>query len=329
MRRYTCPQCGNEIHFQNSSCVNCGSALQYDPSRDAFAVTGAPLCANSGLIGCNWVADPQSAGGLCACCGHTHVIPDLSQGPNLDYWTRLEQAKRLLFRSLIRLGLPMARGGGAGQALIFDLKADEVKLDGTVERSTTGHDNGLITINIEEADDAIREKNRTRLGEPYRTLIGHFRHEVGHFYWDVLVDDGGRLEDFRAVFGDEREDYAEALKAHYAGEDGAYAPGNFVTDYAASHPWEDFAETWAHYLHMLDGLETAEAYGIRPDTQDDAPFDPYTAADFDGIVKRWVPVTVAMNAMNRSIGNIDFYPFVMSKTIESKLRFIHALVRGG
>ena len=201
----------------------------------------------------------------------------------------------------------------------------------------TGHADGLITLNIAEADDAEREARRAALNEPYRTLLGHFRHEVGHHYWNLLVRDGGLLDEFRSMFGDERADYGESLQRHYA--DGAPADWQerHVTAYASAHPWEDFAETWSHYLHIVDTLETAGAFGmrVRPRLGGDeqamsaaVDFDPYVNGPFDRIVDAWLPLTYAVNSLNRSMGQPDLYPFVLGPAAIRKLGFIHALVHG-
>ena len=198
----------------------------------------------------------------------------------------------------------------------------------------TGHDNGLITIALTEADDVEREKMRTALHEPYRTLLGHFRHEIGHYYWDRLVDDGGRLDAFRALFGDDRADYAEALQRYY---DNGAPPDwqtRFVSAYAASHPWEDFAETWAHYLHIIDTLEIAGAFEIsvhpriaRTDALDaTVDFDPYRATDVHRLVDTWLPLSLALNSLNRAMGQPDLYPFVLSDPAIAKLGFVHDTV---
>ena len=199
----------------------------------------------------------------------------------------------------------------------------------------TGHDDGVVTIALAEADSAEMEKRRAELAEPYRSLLGHFRHEVGHHYWDILVRDGGKLEQCRAVFGDDSQDYEAALKRHY--EQGAPAdwPERFVSAYATSHPWEDFAETWAHYLHIVDTLETASAFGvkIKPAIDKDGAhsarldFDPYVVGTIDEIIDAWAPFVVAMNSVNRAMGRPDLYPFVLAPAVVEKLRFIHGLVR--
>ncbi len=201
----------------------------------------------------------------------------------------------------------------------------------------TGHDLGDITINIAEADDAERERRRTAMHEPYRTLLGHFRHEVGHYYWDRLVRDAPALIPYREIFGDEREDYGEALKKHYKDGPPTDWREHYVSAYATTHSWEDFAETWAHYLHIVDTLETARSFGIRVEPTGLAAaetlatkvdFSPYTADSIEPIVKAWVPLTFAINSLNRSMGLRDFYPFVLTPTIIEKLGFIHDLVHG-
>ena len=191
----------------------------------------------------------------------------------------------------------------------------------------------MITLNIAEADDPERERRRFSLGESYRSLVGHFRHELGHFFWDRLVRDADRLSEFRAVFGDEREDYAAALQRHYDAGPPANWQDAFISAYASSHPWEDFAETWAHYIHVVDALETARSYGINvranfetPGQEADLNFEPYAAASVAQLVRTWIPLTVAINGVNRSMGQPDLYPFVLSQSAERKLEFVHALI---
>jgi hypothetical protein len=298
-------------------------------------VDGYRPCSNRDLIGCNWVSDPASTTGLCQSCSHTIKIPDISIPEKRLQWSRLERAKRRLFYSLDKFNLPLGNEVSLVEGTLrFELLGDGIDPEGKKKRVMTGHDNGLITINIAEADDAIRERNRTAMGEPYRTLIGHFRHEVGHFYWDQLVDNAGMIDRFRAHFGDERRDYSEALKSYYDNGPAQNWANSFVSAYATAHPWEDFAETWAHYFHMVSGLETAYAYGLNPQSiqAGAAPLvqlmDPYHVDDPQQLMSHWVPITVAMNAMNRAIGNSDYYPFVLSTSVAQKLSFIHDLIRG-
>jgi hypothetical protein len=200
------------------------------------------------------------------------------------------------------------------------------------QRILTGHSNGTITLNIEEADEAERVRHKLDLGERYRTLLGHFRHEIGHYYWDLLIRDTPALTKYRALFGNEQKDYGEALKAYY--ENGAPADWaeHFISPYASAHPWEDWAETWAHYFHLMDTVETAYAFGIniKPSEVRNLPGirakinrDPYMVIDFQVVLAMWIPLTFAINSLNRSMGYEDFYPFVLSPQVMKKLSFIH------
>jgi hypothetical protein len=338
------------VYFDNTVCVSCGYPLGYLPERfemsaleadggrwKALAVPDLSYvsCANSQYDACNWLLPADSDTLLCVACRHNQTVPDLSAPENLTNWRKIELAKRHLFYSLMRWRLPMpTRSEDPEHGLAFEFLADIAKNDGTVEPVLTGHNTGLITLNIAEADDAEREKRRVSMREPYRTLLGHFRHEVGHYYWERLVRDRGNIDRCRQLFGDETQDYGEALKRHY--ETGA--PANwqaaFVSAYATAHPWEDFAETWAHYIHVVDGLETARSFGIKvrlaaknaEGLAVELEFQPYAAASAQDLVDDWVPLTVAINSVNRSIGQPDFYPFVLSPPVIDKLQFIHEII---
>ncbi len=232
---------------------------------------------------------------------------------------------------LDNLGLPTtSRSADPVHGLAFDL------LSSATTKVITGHDSGVITIDLAEGDDPHREAVRTSLGEPYRTLLGHLRHEIGHWYWDILVDGTPALPRFRQLFGDETRDYAEALSEHYGSKSVEDWKATHVSDYAAAHPWEDWAETWAHYLHMADTLQTASAYGVdvhgpnldlataRDAAVATTPRERY--ADFDQMLSAWLTLTYALNAMNRSMGKEDLYPFVLVPAVIEKLRFVHDLL---
>jgi hypothetical protein len=350
MKLFKCQSCGQLLYFENIRCEQCGHRLGYlsetmtlsalEPdgemwrpladSRDAVR-----FCDNAGQGGCNWVIEADSNATLCLACRHNHIIPNLSDPLNLQRWQRLEAAKHHLFYQLLRLKLPLAnRIDDPEHGLAFDFLADSP--DPTGPKVLTGHDNGLITIALIEADDAERERRRTQMNEPYRSLLGHFRHEVGHYFWDVLIRDGGKLDACRAVFGDDSQDYDEALKAHY--RDGAPADWqqNYVSHYASTHPWEDWAETWAHYLHIIDTLEMARAFGLtvkprlaRDDSLSaDIQFDPYGTVNMTDIIDDWLPLTFAMNSLNRAMGHADLYPFVLCPAVVRKLSFVHDVVHG-
>lgn len=352
MKLFECQACGQPLYFENDHCGNCGRRLGFharlmqlsalDPRGDGtWTVLAAPdqpmrLCANAGHGVCSWLTEPDNPSGFCRACDLNRTIPDLSQGDNLELWGRLEEAKHRLVYSLLRLGLPVARRSEGHKGLIFDFLAmPEPAFWDTPETVLTGHAQGLITINIAEADDAAREAMRDQMAEPYRTVLGHFRHEVGHYYWERLVAGTERLEPFRRMFGDERADYARALETHYANGPASDWADAHISTYAASHPWEDWAETWAHYLHMVDTLETAYEFGLSVEPRvgkgrgmsGDASFDPYGEADFQRILSAWLPMTYAVNSLNRSMGHADLYPFVLSPVVIEKFKFVHTIIR--
>jgi hypothetical protein len=283
---------------------------------------------------CNWMVPAESDESLCPSCRPNRTIPNLAREGNLEKWYRIERGKRRLAYGLMRLGLSVhPRDEAAGSGLAFDFLSSQDAPPGVPVM--TGHANGLITLNIDEADPARRERMRVDMDETYRTLVGHFRHEIGHYYWDALIRDGGRLEGFRELFGDERADYGEALEAHYQEGPPADWQDRFITTYASSHPWEDWAETWAHYLHITDTLETAAHFGIEverrlPDgtlQKADPEFDPYDVGDFQGVIDNWIPLTFALNSLNRSMGQQDLYPFVLSQPAIDKLAYVHRVIR--
>ena len=347
MKLFSCQGCGQLLYFENVRCENCGRFLGYlpelteitalDPVKGGGSVAlAAPekaykFCQNYDAGVCNWMVPADDEAGFCAACRHNRVIPDLSVPGNDVLWRKLEAAKHRLFYSLLRLGLPLEnRFDNPEHGLAFDFLADSPETH--AQAVMTGHDNGLITLALKEADDVTREKVRSEMGEPYRTLLGHFRHESGHYFWDRLVEsDPAMLNSFRALFGDDTLDYDQALRTHY--NEGAH-PGwqdEFVSVYATTHPWEDFAETWAHYLHIVDTLETAGAFGlkVKPRRARGAlaaaiDFDPYKAG-MERLIDAWLPVEFATNSMNRSMGLTDLYPFLLSSKVIEKLAFIHAL----
>ena len=348
MRPYACPNCQRLNHFEVRVCPGCKATLGYDPAADTFRFLAddatawrdgsghsAPLvaCANNNALQiCNWLVarnGPAPQQPLCLACRHNRLIPDLS-GPQVPQrWAKIEAAKRRLFHTLLRLGLPItvkSDAPGAPCGFAFDFLYDPAAEAHHTPHVITGHDDGLITLNLIEADDAERERIRHAMGEPYRTLLGHFRHEIGHHYWSALVwPNGGWLAEFRSLFGDERADYTQSLQAHYTAQPGQWSTA-FISFYATSHPWEDFAETFAHYLHSVDLLATGAGLALTP-----AGFNPYAATAPD-LVDAMRPVAFAMNAMNRSMGLPDAYPFHFSPPIVAKLGFVqrlcHAFGRG-
>lgn len=288
-------------------------------------------CANAAHGACNWLllhapgADPY-----CRACRHNAVVPHIDNPIDLGRWQAIERAKKRLIYSLLRLHLPLAtRNEDPAHGLSFRFLNEDVA-PGPV---FTGHDGGIITLALNEADDAAREYRRTQFNEPYRTLLGHFRHEIGHYYWAVLVDGRPALARSASCFGDETADYETALATHYA--NGA-PPGwqqTHISAYATAHPWEDFAETFAHYLHLVDTTEMAAAYGInlRPaanggDVAARPAFDPYASADIGELIENWIPLASLLNNLNRAVGQNDAYPFVLIPEVIAKLGFIARLV---
>lgn len=345
MKVYSCGNCGNLLYFENNICLQCQHAIGFDdkklylltlkPNNDnTYSDINTPgssyrYCQNSTHSTCNWLVPSGHSSNFCTACELNRTIPDLSQNENLKKWKRIEAAKHRLVYSLLKFRLPLSSNGQNNSIpLVFDFMESKDQHN----KVMTGHDNGLITLNIEEADEAERVQHKVELHEKYRTLLGHLRHEVGHYYWDVLIKDSNQLSEYRKLFGDESQDYSKALEVHYAQGAPADWSNNYISEYASAHPWEDWAETWAHYLHLMDTLETAHVFGITVNPQDvinkkelkaDIENDPYYIKDFDKVLKLWLPLTFALNSLNRSMGHQDFYPFIIPPAVTKKLKFIH------
>jgi len=343
---YRCPRCGQAQYFEASACGSCGTALGYHPSTDTLLglepatggwvdgagnSNGATLCRNSGLGECNWLVESGADNGYCRACRHNRTIPDLGVPGVIHRWRKIEVAKRRLIRSLIAHRLPLEVWTSDVAGLGFDFLYDASAEQAMAPSVHTGHSGGLITINLIEADDAARERIRQQMGEPYRTLLGHFRHEVAHHYWDRLVANSGWLDEFRGQFGDERADYQTALQAYYASGAPADWSDRFVSAYASSHPWEDFAETFAHYLHICATLSTLARVGGSFDAPSIGEgriainFDPHKV-DTATLVRNWMPISFALNIVNRSMGQPDLYPFRLTMPVVLKLDFCNRLV---
>jgi hypothetical protein len=356
-RAYFC-RCGRPVFFRNSVCLACRTPLGFEPhlrqvhplepaaAPDMWqlATVGAGTgkyrrCANlESAAGCNWLLSEAELENnprlLCIACRLNRTIPDLSVADNARLWGRLEAAKRRVVSSLMALDLPVESrvDQDTGRGLAFDFLRSPVE----GPRVLTGHADGVITINIEEADDASRERTREQFHEPYRTLLGHLRHEVGHYYWDRLIAGSPWQEGFRNLFGDEQQDYAAALQRNYQQGPPPGWEQQYVSAYASVHPWEDWAETWAHYLHMLDTLDTAISFGldarnleleIEPFTRDALfrPNDP-GAKRFLSFLNAWIELSSVLNELSRSMGQPDLYPFILPRPAIAKLHFIHLVV---
>jgi hypothetical protein len=349
MRLFSCHECEQVLFFENGSCMNCHSSVAYCPEVADFVPLpananepGAALemvmpggksetfrrCKNFETEGaCNWLVMASQDQVFCLSCRLSEVIPDLSDAENCKAWLEIERAKRRLLYTLFALNLPVASKAEDPEAgMTFRFLRETGK-----EKVLTGHADGVITLNIAEAGAAYRENAREKLGEAYRTVLGHLRHEIGHYYWDRLVRDGVTLEPFRALFGDERQSYAEGLKRHYEEGPPPNWGDSFVSAYATMHPWEDWAETWAHYLHMVDTLETAKSHGLTLRVLgtiggEQVATSDLSFRDFESLSASWYTVTLALNNLSRSMGMKDLYPFVLSPAVQEKLRFVHDLV---
>lgn len=365
MKTYVCV-CKQPVFFNNSLCIACGRAVGFDPlSREMHALDAAEgglvqealaevthrrffsrrparalprvkyrFCANLNSCACNWLVPADSAeGALCMSCETTRVIPDLSLPGNSERWVKLESAKRRLLYTLLDLNL---WGPGASLAPQFPLVFEFLQSVPGQPAVLTGHASGVITLNVQEADDDFREKTRLEMREPYRSILGHFRHESGHYFWELLIQGSPWHEEFRQLFGDESVDYTAALQQNYADGPPVGWDQTHISSYAASHPWEDWAETWAHWLHMCDTLETAESAQCQsnlalPKMEAETlclPGQKPTPEmeNFCDQISRWVALTTLVNELTRSMGQPDAYPFVCSGEVLKKLFFIERVL---
>lgn len=348
MRNFRCV-CGQEVFFENTCCTVCQRRLGYDPQRAAMIALD-PLPGETGLPGhswrsadsgflyqlclndiefhvCNWlVTDPAHS--YCAACQLNHIVPELESSyraqQRRQWWANMERAKRRLLYTLMAMGLPVAgKDGACGDGLAFAFLEDRRSNPGVhEERVLTGHLDGLITVNLAEADHVERERARQGMGESYRTLLGHFRHESGHYYFDRLIATDALRDEFRSLFGDERQDYDLALAHYHAHKSHMVRQSHMISAYAQAHPLEDWAECWAHFLHMMDTLETASDYGLV----EGGLLDLRRPPSIQWSLEQWPRLSVALNALNRSMGLEDAYPFVISPQTFTKLRFVHRLI---
>jgi hypothetical protein len=348
MKLFRCDHCGRTLYFENTVCEHCGHRLGYwHETNMLFSLEAdgarwmAPklpgkhfvFCANAKYGACNWLVEAKPDGNpFCRACQHNELIPSMDSPQNVARWQVIERAKKRLIYSLLRLRLPLAT---RSQDFIHGLSFRFLDEGIAPAPVLTGHEAGVITISLTEADDAQREYRRTQFNEPYRTLLGHFRHEIGHHYWDILVATSPHLDEFRQLFGDQTRNYVDAIQAHYASGAPADWQHSYISAYATSHPWEDFAETFAHYLHLVDTTEMASAFGIALDPGVDRlgeltariDFDPYRIADIGELVSKWIPLASLINNLNRAVGQHDAYPFVLTPPVIEKLGFIAMLVR--
>jgi hypothetical protein len=339
MKRFIC-QCGQEIFFQNTHCNVCGIQLGFSPSKQAVL----PLFENKkepnwrrydGLansyricqhrdhdIQCNWLIEGESEHVQCISCRTTRMIPTLDKPENMRRWTVMEANKRRMIFGLLDMGLSITSYiEDKESGLAFDFLEDQrTNVSINEEHILSGHAKGVITINVAEADGSYREATREAMNESFRSLLGHFRHEIGHYYWERLIPHSMDYFAFQQLFGNETLDYGMALDHYYLNGPPENWQDNYISAYASMHPLEDWAETWSHYMLMRETIETAFNYQICP------KLTPYS--DFDIWMSEWMELAVVLNALSRSIGNADAYPFIISETVNTKLKFIHRLVNG-
>jgi hypothetical protein len=341
MRVFHCDRCGGIVAFAALACPACGAAIGYVSDQRTLRVVvptsdpavfrfdrGAPddgrlmwRCLNSAW-GCNWMLPADSEDTWCRSCQLTRGRPDVGRPAAIEAWMAAESAKRRLVHQLDELSLPVEiRSDTMPDGLVFDL----VHLPG--EGGITGHLDGVVTLDLAETDEHHRDVLRRRLGEPFRTVIGHLRHEIGHHFWARLVGQSNDLGSFRRLFGDERVDYAESVERYYADAGDAWDRTRFVTAYAAAHPLEDWAETFAHYLHILDAIDTAVAHDLVP--PDSAPLlvsDVVGTLELTVILDAWRPINTAVNAIAETLGAPAVYPFDPVGVVVDKLAFVHRQV---
>ena len=351
MKLFQCTNCKNTVVFENNTCVNCGYLLGYSSyynkivSLDAKASQWTvpelenktyEYCKNYHHKVCNWLVDVSRGNEFCLACSLNRTIPHILEDDNLEKWKHIEIAKHRLVYQLLRFRLPVvSKISDEVKGFCFDFLAKEDLPEGSKDIKT-GHANGVITLLISEADPVVREQIKKQMAERYRTLLGHFRHEVGHYFWDLLIRDHSEvLSNFRNIFGDETTSYGEALKNYYNNGPQENWQQSFISKYASSHPWEDWAETWSHYLHLTDVLETAYNFGLKSNPRItakknlkmNASFDPYKEISFKNLLDTGIPLLYALNSMNRSMGEDDPYPFIISEPVKNKLEFIHNLLK--
>lgn len=335
MKIFECPNCKSPVFFENTVCQYCNTSIGYNHYFDVFDIPNnnqnnfSMLCSNSNLGVCNWLVDNNEKTEFCLACNLNRTVPNRSNTDYFEKWIKLETAKHRLIYQLLKLKLPIKSKMMNEVGIAFDFLTEK-----NDENAVTGHADGVVTIILTEADSVHREQLREQMNEAYRTLLGHFRHEIGHYYWERLFNNSN-IESYRQVFGDERLDYSKALENHYKNGAPANWNQNYISEYASSHPWEDWAETWAHYLHLIDTLETANCFGIsfNPNKEhvkklviNSCP-NPYFTENFKDIFDASIALTCVANSLNRSMGLPDIYPFVVPDKVIQKLTFIHNLLK--
>ncbi|WP_371054747.1 putative zinc-binding metallopeptidase [Rhodosalinus sp. K401] len=317
MRVFSNPVGPGLLWFDNLATAD-GTPVAYDPQARAF-LAAPPFCANREIIGCNWIAPEQGA--FCRACAMTVLAPDTSIPDAIPNWAQTEAAKRWVLDNLGRWH--WFRPEDVGTRPAFHMLAEGPT------PVAMGHVDGVVTISVAEADEVLRTSRREALEEPYRTMIGHMRHEIAHMLWWRLSLRADFLKAFRAVFGDEREDYQAALQRHYGNGPPQDWRERFITTYASAHPHEDWAETAAHLLHLTDITDSVAAAGFSSPDLPARDWDPYSEPDADRLIRVAAALVAGINHVNRSMGLADVYPFVLSSAAWRKLVFVHEWLRRG
>jgi hypothetical protein len=335
MRPFECEQCGLRVPFDASSCSACGAELGYHAANRAVrellptAITRAYTLRDSGRLhwrclnaawGCNGIVTAHTSAVWCRACSLTRGRPDDHRPEPLAAWVEAEHAKRRLIHQLDELGLPITpRSREAPHGLAFDFVAipDAAGI--------TGHADGIVTLDLAEVDDTHRDAVRRQFGERFRSVLGHLRHEIGHYFWPVLVTAPHALAAFRELFGDERAPYAAALDAHYSHPGTEWDSERYVTAYASAHPFEDWAETFAAYLQLLELTDTAGFHGLVDDPHDQHQGEASTV-DFDRAAAAWARLCPILDEMRAATGDNTTFPAAPTRHTMDKLTFVHRTV---
>jgi hypothetical protein len=333
VRDFSCPNCGQRLAFENSRCLQCGNDLGFDLAVRDFVILGTAgitvdeparrRCGNTHVAVCNWLVSVEAPTTLCVSCALTRTRPAGHDLAALPLFGEAEAAKRRLVMELSELDLPITgRDADPENGLCFDL------LSSARSRVVTGHFDGVVTLDLAESDDVHREQLRKSMDEPYRTLLGHFRHEIGHFYFSAIASIAEQRQELERLFGDPDSDYQDAMDRHYRSGAPIGWQDRYISSYASMHPAEDWAETFAHYLHIRDVIDTAAAFGFAPSG---ATADKPLAGNpgFERIIGLWLPLSWSLNMLNRSMGHTDLYPFVLPPPALEKINFVHNVITGG
>lgn len=339
MRAFDCPECGGPAPFEAQSCPTCQVPLAFhlpsmrlvDIPGDSVTIDGTRLlrCSNWAWE-CNWLVADDSGSGQCFAGSFIRNRPEADDTLALEKLAQTAKSLRRLLFQLIDLGLPAEPYYRHDGGLAFDLLSSRTSGTPVV----IGHAGGVITIDLAESLDAHRESLRVRLGEPYRTMLGHFRHEVGHYYQSILVENGPMIDECRTLFGDERASYTDSMNRHYRFGAPQGWEKSYISEYATMHPWEDFAECFAHYLHITDTLATASESGLAVHADrvrwklaaDVVPRTDYSGTGIDVLLGDWHVLSELFNRINQSMGKADLYPFTISEPVVRKLDFVHRVV---